>query len=744
MESAKVNLDPMLWTARFVFHLDEMPLDISYVILRDPDVDGEALKVLQARTGIDYGMGYVASAAETPADCHLIISSKNWPTLASQAVEHIDPSRLIVLLHFGFDPHGYWDFALCLKDTLARMVVERDFRGDTFEQATVHSDFWMSSRSVGGRMSGGALHLMRHYPEVLAARSESLVYILSKLSDQKSRDAFTRILFGNQEQVMRGFLADAFGPQQYTDIVRLRPGDTVINGGVGAGWEIPYFVCQMKGQGRIHSFDPAFQYRGQWAEPTWNAFEDIISKHEVALLESDRMLRLATQVSGMVYGAGGEDVDAAAAAGAVVKEFKGRSLDSLVAEGLVKACDYVKLDIEGGEPVALKGMGQTLKRFRPKLSIAIYHEPEHFFDIPEGLMRLLPDYRWYVRQYSCGRFETLLYGVPNEDTNSRSGYEFGPDNAERVSPKDEPLQVVAYIQDKVARLTHRGQTLMQVDRFIGGDWAFATVDARVELNGLRAVSMVDDVAGATTHLVALQASEGTPSSVFIGQLTVPWGIKWLASRNLAEGVNVPLVGMPPDTAVIAEFLPSRSELYIYRLADSVTEGLAIVPNLVGRPLCIHQGGAPETFTMLAEGPEGTCFVEARPGTITNIIMAGIDPGMAFEAVCTVHDHSAEGSPLRYGYVFREMLTGARVVFGRNADGGLSALRELTVPDFVVVSTGSSSVSLEPWPPGAKDAAAILEKARRTVIPDRSKLMREGSGADPLIDYARRAHAKFFI
>lgn len=739
-----MTLNASMWFGTFVFHLDQMPTDVGYVMLQDRDLDREALLILQARTGRERSRGYVTSASEVPADCHLVISSKNWPALASQAVDHIDPSRLIVLLHFGFDPHGYWDFALGLKDTLPHMVAERDFNRDTFEQATVHSDFWMSSRSVGGRMSGAALHLMQHYPEVLAARSDSLVYILSKLSDQPSRDAFTRILFGNQEQVMRGFLAGAFGPQQYMDIVRLRPGDTVINGGIGAGWEIPYFVCQMKGQGRIHSFDPVFQLDGHWAKPTWDTFADILAKHEVALLDSDRMLRLAAQVSGMVYGAGGEDVDAAAAAGAVVKEFKGRSLDSLVAEGIVTGCDYVKLDIEGGEPVALKGMEASLRRFRPKLSIAIYHEPEHFFDIPENLMRLLPDYRWYVRQYSCGRFETLLYGVPNEDTNSRSGYEFGPDVAERHSSKDVPLQIVTYMQDRVPRLTHRGQTLMQVDRFRGGDWAFATIDARVELDGLRAISMTDDENGERTHLVALLKSTGARDRLFVGRLTTPLGIEWLASRDLAEGVPVPLVGIRPEVAVVAEYLPSRSDLYIYRLAHAITEGVTIVRNLPGQPLCIHQGQAPDTFTLLAECPEGICLLEARPGILTNRVAVDVGPNMTFEAVCTVHDHAADGSPLRYGYVFREAGTGARVVFGRDIGNDFSALRELTAPDYVIVNTGSPSVDLSPWRMSTRNATAIVEKAREALIPDRSKLVVEGSPDDALIDYGRWAYGKFFV
>lgn len=733
-----------MWSSIFIFHLDQMPQNVTYAILKDDKLDVEALPILQARTGQSHFAGFVSSAAETPPGCHLLISSTNWPRLASDAAGLIDPSRLIVLLHFGFDPHGYWDFALCLKDKLERMVIDRDFNADTFEPSTVHSDFWMSSRSVGNRMSGSSLHLMRDYPEVLAQKSASLVYILSKLSDQKSRDTFTRILFGNQEQVMRGFLADAFGPQQYMDVVRLRPGDTVINGGVGAGWEIPYFICQMKGEGRIHSFDPVFQLEGHWAKPTWDAFDGVITKHEVALLDSDRTLRLVSQVSGMVYGAGGEDVDAAAAAGAMVKEFKGRSLDSLVAEGLVTACDYVKLDIEGGEPVALKGMEQSLRRFRPKLSIAIYHEPEHFFDIPEDLMRLLPDYRWYVRQYSCGRFETLLYGVPNEDTNSRSGHEFGPDIESRTSDKDVPLQIITYVQDKVPRLTHRGQTLMQVDRFSGGDWAFATLDAMVELDGIRAISMVDDENSGKTYVVALRASGGACGTLFIGHLTVPQGVQWLASQSLAEGLAVPLVGFAPEAAIISEFLPSRSALYVYGLAEATTAGIAIIPDLPGRPLCVHQGTAAGSFVLLVETESGLCLIEARPSTITNMVALDPGPDMEFEAVCTVRDHREQNSPLRYAYVFVEAGTGARVVLGLDATGRLAPLRGMAAPDFVVVSTGSSAVSVEPWTVPVPNESTVLDSARAMMIPDRSMLVAEGSAKDPLIDYARWVQGKFFI
>jgi len=45
--------------------------------------------------------------------------------------------------------------------------------------------------------------------------------------------------------------------------------------------------------------------------------------------------------------------------------------------------DYIKFDIEGAEPKALAGAKETLSQFRPRISIASYHEPDHPKVIPE-------------------------------------------------------------------------------------------------------------------------------------------------------------------------------------------------------------------------------------------------------------------------------------------------------------------------------------------------------------------------
>jgi hypothetical protein len=55
------------------------------------------------------------------------------------------------------------------------------------------------------------------------------------------------------------------------------------------------------------------------------------------------------------------------------------------------------MDIEGAEVKALKGAAETLKRFKPRLSIAAYHEPEHPVEIPKIVRSARGDY-----QMSCG------------------------------------------------------------------------------------------------------------------------------------------------------------------------------------------------------------------------------------------------------------------------------------------------------------------------------------------------------
>jgi len=73
------------------------------------------------------------------------------------------------------------------------------------------------------------------------------------------------------------------------------------------------------------------------------------------------------------------------------------TIDELVSGLKLDRVDYIKLDIEGAEPRALMGARQTLAKYKPRISIASYHNPDDPKVIPELIRSARPDY-----QMQCG------------------------------------------------------------------------------------------------------------------------------------------------------------------------------------------------------------------------------------------------------------------------------------------------------------------------------------------------------
>ena len=76
------------------------------------------------------------------------------------------------------------------------------------------------------------------------------------------------------------------------------------------------------------------------------------------------------------------------------KAVNARSVDSILAGEKVT---YIKYDVEGAEKQALLGSKKTIKKFCPKLIIAIYHRSEDLFELPLLIKKLNPSYKLYLR-----------------------------------------------------------------------------------------------------------------------------------------------------------------------------------------------------------------------------------------------------------------------------------------------------------------------------------------------------------
>ncbi len=60
----------------------------------------------------------------------------------------------------------------------------------------------------------------------------------------------------------------------------------------------------------------------------------------------------------------------------------------------------IKMDIEGAEISALRGMENIIREQKPVLAISIYHRPEDFFTIKPWLETLCPQYKYIIKKAS--------------------------------------------------------------------------------------------------------------------------------------------------------------------------------------------------------------------------------------------------------------------------------------------------------------------------------------------------------
>lgn len=72
---------------------------------------------------------------------------------------------------------------------------------------------------------------------------------------------------------------------------------------------------------------------------------------------------------------------------------------------------FIKMDIEGAEFDALHGAKGVIVRDKPLLAISAYHRRGDMLAIMDYLRSLVPEYRFWLRHYSVGLADTVLYAA---------------------------------------------------------------------------------------------------------------------------------------------------------------------------------------------------------------------------------------------------------------------------------------------------------------------------------------------
>jgi FkbM family methyltransferase len=181
--------------------------------------------------------------------------------------------------------------------------------------------------------------------------------------------------------------------------VKIAPalGDTVIDGGACTGDTAAVFSNAVGPAGQVFCFDP-------------------VANH-LEILHYNTKQFVHGNVSVMPYGLSDKNVLAEPlvlkhyapgfSSGSTVVPL--RSIDYLLSTQEIQKLDFIKLDVEGAELDCLRGARESIRRFKPKLAISLYHKPNDLFEIILYVKDKFPFYSCYIDHYTIHSEETVLY-----------------------------------------------------------------------------------------------------------------------------------------------------------------------------------------------------------------------------------------------------------------------------------------------------------------------------------------------
>jgi FkbM family methyltransferase len=181
-------------------------------------------------------------------------------------------------------------------------------------------------------------------------------------------------------------------------------GDVVLDVGAFNGNSSLYFAEKIGATGSVFAIEPdPSTYKALKRNVKsfqGGKYRSTITPLNMALSDSDGELRFSRSGAASRVDPNGDVV------------VKSRTLDSIVAELALEKLDLLKFDIEGYEKQAMAGAVNTIKRFRPKLMICIYHLHMDMVEIPRLVKKISPWYRFYVRHHAAHDGELVLYCTP--------------------------------------------------------------------------------------------------------------------------------------------------------------------------------------------------------------------------------------------------------------------------------------------------------------------------------------------
>jgi FkbM family methyltransferase len=222
-------------------------------------------------------------------------------------------------------------------------------------------------------------------------------WVYDCLADTLSKDSFRKVVqfrYTLDLDFMQGFSL-TIDRQYFEDFIRLGADEVFVDGGGYDGQTTLAFASRAPDYRRIYYF-----------EPNPNMME--VSKQKLA-----QLLRIKYIQKGLYNRKGVMQFDSS---GGSASRISGSGQDAIDVIALDDAASepvtFIKLDVEGAESKAIDGAANQIRHHAPTLAVCVYHDQADFWRIPRRVLDLNDRYKIYLRHYSEGILETVMFFIP--------------------------------------------------------------------------------------------------------------------------------------------------------------------------------------------------------------------------------------------------------------------------------------------------------------------------------------------
>ncbi len=181
---------------------------------------------------------------------------------------------------------------------------------------------------------------------------------------------------------------------------KAKSGDVVIDAGAFTGNTTTYFAQCVGARGKVYAFEPMATSFAFLQENT--AHLPQVYAVQAGISNKDGQIYIEEQNSpgASILRQGDVCIEV-------------RTIDAFVQEQAIEKIDFLKMDIEGSEMDALAGAVHTIRKYRPKMAICVYHKPNDIFQIYQRILEIDRHYTFYLKHSSNNLWETVLFCMPS-------------------------------------------------------------------------------------------------------------------------------------------------------------------------------------------------------------------------------------------------------------------------------------------------------------------------------------------